>query len=84
MEVVIPIAASQNYSPDVVVCSDDVPAGRPAPWSNLKAAQLLDVYPMNAITVVDDTRVGIEAGLNAGMITVAVSLTGNAPGAFRG
>ena len=80
MDVVVPIAASQCYSPDVVVCSDEVPAGRPAPWSNLKAAQLLDVYPMNAVMVVDDTPVGIEAGLNAGMITVAISLTGNALG----
>ena len=80
MDVVIPIAASQGYQPDVVVCSDEVSHGRPAPWMNLLAATLLNVYPLNSIVVVDDTPVGIEAGKNAGMTTVAVSLTGNAMG----
>ncbi len=80
MEVVVPIAAAQGYSPDVVICSDDVPAGRPAPWSNLLAAQRLNVYPLNQIVIVDDTAVGIEAGRYAGMKTIAVSLTGNAMG----
>ena len=80
MGVVIPIAASQGYQPDVVVCSDEVSYGRPAPWMNLLAATLLNVYPLNSIVVVDDTPVGIEAGKNAGMTTIAVSLTGNAMG----
>lgn len=80
MEVVVPIAARGGYSPDVVVCSDDVPAGRPAPWMNFLVAQQLGVYPMHAILVVDDTPIGIEAGLNAGAITVAVTRTGNSLG----
>jgi len=80
MNVVASLAARQGYSPDVIVCSDDVPAGRPAPWMNFLAAQQLGVYPMEAILVVDDTTVGIEAGLNAGAITVAVTQTGNALG----
>ncbi|MEZ6032558.1 MAG: phosphonoacetaldehyde hydrolase [Planctomycetaceae bacterium] len=80
MSVVVPLAASQGYEPDVTVCSDDVSQGRPAPWMNLRAASMLNVYPLNRIVAVDDTPVGIEAGKNAGMITVAVSLTGNAMG----
>ncbi|MFO1064529.1 MAG: hypothetical protein U0892_11755 [Pirellulales bacterium] len=32
---------------------------------------------MNSIVVVDDTPIGIEAGLNAGSITVAVTQSGN-------
>lgn len=80
MEVVLPIAARGGYSPDVVICSDDVPAGRPAPWMNFLAAQCLGLFPMSSLVVVDDTPVGIEAGLNAGAITVAVSQTGNALG----
>jgi phosphonoacetaldehyde hydrolase len=80
MSVVAPIAAAGGYAPDVLVCSDDVPAGRPAPWMNFLAAQRLGVYPMGSILVVDDTAVGIEAGLNAGAIAVGITQTGNALG----
>ncbi len=80
MDVVRPIAAIGGYEPDVVICSDDVPAGRPAPWMNFLAAQRLNVYPMNTIFVVDDTPVGIAAAKNAGMPACAVSLTGNSMG----
>ncbi|MBL8818756.1 MAG: phosphonoacetaldehyde hydrolase [Planctomyces sp.] len=80
MSVVVPEAAAQGYEPEVVMCADDAPAGRPAPWLNLRAAELLNVYPMSSIVVVDDTVVGIQAAKNAGMHAVAVSLTGNALG----
>jgi len=80
MEIVTPIAARGGFEPDVVICADDVPAGRPAPWMNFRAAERLGVFPMGATLVVDDTPVGIEAGLNAGACTVAVSQTGNALG----
>lgn len=80
MEIVIPIAAVEGYQADVVVCSDEVSAGRPAPWMNIQAAEELGVYPLHQIVVVDDTPVGIEAAKNGGMIAVAVSLTGNALG----
>lgn len=80
MDVVVPIAASGGYSPDVMACSDDVPAGRPAPWLNFLVAQKLGVYPMSNVMIVDDTPIGIQAGLNAGAITVAVTRTGNSMG----
>ncbi len=80
MEVVAPVAATGGYVPDVIVCSDDVPAGRPAPWLNFRAAERLGVFPMSQLLVVDDTPVGITAGLNAGCCTVAVSQTGNVLG----
>lgn len=80
MDVVAPIAATEGYAPDVIVCSDDVPAGRPAPWMNYLAAQQLGVYPLSTIVVVDDTPVGLEAGRHAGAITVGVTETGNALG----
>jgi phosphonoacetaldehyde hydrolase len=80
MEVVIPQAARGGYTPDVTICSDDVSAGRPAPWMNFRAAESLGVYPMSAVMIVDDTPIGIEASLNAGAVTVAVSQTGNALG----
>ena len=65
---------------DVVVCSDEVSAGRPTPWMNVRAAELLGVCQFDQIVVVDDTPVGIEAAKKGGMISVAVSLTGNALG----
>lgn len=80
MDVVEPLAARAGYSPEVVICSDEVAAGRPAPWSNFRAAERLGVYPMADILVVDDTIAGIEAGRNAGMRTIAVTRTGNALG----
>ncbi len=80
MEIVAPLAAVRGYAPDAMVCADEVPAGRPAPWMNFLNAQKLDIYPMSAVMVVDDTEIGIEAGLNSGAITVAVTQTGNALG----
>jgi phosphonoacetaldehyde hydrolase len=43
-------------------------------------ARRLGVYPMEAIVKVDDTTVGIEAGLNAGMWTVGITRSGNLVG----
>jgi phosphonoacetaldehyde hydrolase len=80
MDVVAPIAARGGYAPDAIVCSDEVAAGRPAPWMNFRAAELLGVYPMSSTVIVDDTLVGITAGLAAGAWTIGVSQTGNALG----
>jgi len=80
MQLVAPIAAKQGYAPDVIVCPDEVRKGRPAPWLNFRVAEILDVYPLETVVVVDDTPVGIQAGLNAGAWTVAISETGNAMG----
>ncbi len=77
MEVVTAAAAEQGYTPAAVICSDDVPAGRPAPWMMLEALSRLGVYPAWQTIKVDDTPVGIEAGRNAGAWTVAVIRSGN-------
>lgn len=77
MDVVEPAAKEQGYEPDAVLCADDVPTGRPAPWLIYLAAMKMNVYPMAAIVKIDDTTVGIEAGRNAGTWTVGVSATGN-------
>jgi phosphonoacetaldehyde hydrolase len=80
MNIAAPAACAGGFEPDVIICADDVAGGRPAPWMIFRAAELLDVYPMPGIVVVDDTPVGIEAGLNAGAWTVAVTRTGNSLG----
>ncbi|MEI8370963.1 MAG: phosphonoacetaldehyde hydrolase [Planctomycetia bacterium] len=80
MDVVIPAAARAGFAPDVVICSDEIPAGRPAPWANFRAAEKLRIYPPAAIIVIDDTAPGVAAGRNAGMPTLGVTLTGNGLG----
>ncbi len=80
MEVVSAAAAQQGYQPDCVLCADDAPRGRPAPYLLFEAAKRLDVYPMWTIVKVDDTPIGIEAGRNAGCWTVGVTRTGNCVG----
>ncbi|RUL89186.1 phosphonoacetaldehyde hydrolase [Tautonia sociabilis] len=80
MEVVAPLAAEGGYQPDTILCADDAPRGRPAPWLNFRCAERLDVFPMSRVVVVDDTVPGIQAGRNAGAWTVAVTRTGNSLG----
>ena len=77
MDVVTGIAKQAGYDPEVVLCADDAEKGRPAPWLIFECAKRLDVYPMNTIVKVDDTIVGVEAGLNAGVWRVGVSKSGN-------
>lgn len=80
MEVVTAAAASQGYQPDCVLCAEDAPRGRPAPYLLFEAAKQLDVYPMWSMVKVDDTAVGIQAGRNAGCWTIGVTQTGNCVG----
>ncbi len=80
MAIVLPLAAKQGYAPEFCVCPDEVGAGRPAPDLNLRAMERLGIDDPAACLVVDDTVVGIAAGLAAGMPTVAVTRTGNALG----
>lgn len=77
MTVLAPAAARQGYAPDCIVCSDETPAGRPAPWMCFQNAMHLGVFPMEAVVKVGDTLPDIEEGLNAGMWSVGLSLTGN-------
>ncbi len=81
MDILLPAAAQQGFRPQAVLCADDVPeGGRPKPyliWENLKR---LDRFPTSHTVKVDDTPVGIQAGKNAGCITVAICKSGNEMG----
>lgn len=77
MDVLAPAAARHGIQLDSIVCVDDVPAGRPEPWMALRSAMELRAYPPALVVKVGDTVPDIEEGLNAGMWTVAVALTGN-------
>lgn len=80
MEVVLPAAEAQGWRPDVLVCSDDVENGRPAPWMLLTAAERLGVFPTWRVVKVDDTAPGLQAARAAGAWAVGVSRTGNGVG----
>ena len=80
MTVVTEMAVRQGYAPDCVLCAEDAPRGRPAPYLLYEAAMRLDVYPLWTVVVIDDTPVGIRAGRNAGCWTVGVTRTGNGVG----
>ncbi|MCG8637680.1 MAG: phosphonoacetaldehyde hydrolase [Desulfobacterales bacterium] len=83
MDVLVPVAREKGYHPDAIVCSSDVPAGRPYPWMCLANAAMLETYPMEAMVKIGDTVADIEEGLNAGMWTVGITETGNEMGLTR-
>ncbi|AMC34810.1 phosphonoacetaldehyde hydrolase [Janthinobacterium sp. B9-8] len=81
MKALLPIARERGYAPDCVVAADDLKAGaRPGPWMALQNVIELAVSDVAACVKVDDTAVGIDEGLNAGMWTVGLSVTGNEVG----
>src|SRR5262249_24805563 len=67
----------QGYKPDSTVCASDVPAGRPYPFMCLQNMINLAVSPVEACVKIDDTRPGVEEGLNAGMWTIGLAVSGN-------
>ncbi len=77
MDVLAPAAAAHGYAPEAIVCGDEAAQGRPSPFMAWRVLERLDVWPAAACVKVDDTAPGIEEGLNAGMWTVAVAMTGN-------
>ncbi len=80
MEINLRDAERQGYVPDVTVCASDVPQGRPYPFMCLKNAIELQVDCVAACVKVDDTVPGVEEGLNAGMWTVGLAVSGNEVG----
>lgn len=80
MDILTEEAARQGFTADAVVCPSDVPAGRPFPWMCFLNAMRLDVYPPRRIVKIGDTPADMREGLNAGMWTVGVTLSGNEAG----
>lgn len=73
-------AERQGYVPDATVCAGNVPAGRPYPFMCLKNMIDLQVWPVEGCVKIDDTVPGVEEGLNAGMWTVGLAISGNEVG----
>jgi phosphonoacetaldehyde hydrolase len=72
-----PDAARQGYVPDSTVCANEVPAGRPFPHMCLQNAINLAVTSIYSCVKIDDTVPGVEEGLNAGMWSIGLAMSGN-------
>jgi phosphonoacetaldehyde hydrolase len=88
MDVLVPLAAAQGFSPDNLVCAGDVRENRPAPLGMYRCFLDLGVWPARRVVKVDDTVPGLLEGRHAGCWTVAVLASGNETGltlaAWRG
>jgi len=81
MDILQIAAAEYGYKPDACVASDELAAGsRPGPWMALENVNRLAINKVAQCVKVDDSAPGIAEGLNAGMWTVGVALSGNAVG----
>jgi phosphonoacetaldehyde hydrolase len=80
MKINLKDAARQGYTPDSTVCASEVPAGRPYPYMCLQNVINLGVSTVEACVKIDDTRPGVEEGLNAGMWTIGLAVSGNEVG----
>lgn len=73
-------AAAQGYVPDCVVCADEAPAGRPAPFGLWQALGVLGVFPAWAAVKIGDTVTDIQEARNAGSWSVGLAVTGSEMG----
>jgi phosphonoacetaldehyde hydrolase len=80
MQINLKDAKRQGYEPDSTVCASDVPAGRPHPYMCLQNVIKLGVSTVQACVKIDDTIPGVEEGLNAGMWTIGLAVSGNEVG----
>ncbi len=80
MKELIPVAQKHGLVPDSIVNSSEVTAGRPYPWMCYLNAMRLGVYPMWQMVKIGDTLADIYEGLNAGMWTIGIILSGNEVG----
>ncbi len=62
MDILAPIAKQQGFEPDNIVCSNEVPAGRPDPWMIFKNMMDLQTYPSESVVKIGDTIVDITEG----------------------
>jgi phosphonoacetaldehyde hydrolase len=80
MDGVVARAEAQGFAVDSVVSADDTKFGRPSPFPALRALEELGVWPVEAAVKIGDTVVDIEEGLNGGLWSVGVAVSGNEVG----
>ena len=80
MSAVEPLARAAGIVTDALVCADEVPQGRPAPWACFRIAERLGRYPLAHALKVGDTPADVAEGRNAGMVTIGIGESGNEVG----
>jgi phosphonoacetaldehyde hydrolase len=80
MNVVLPLAKEQGFTPDNLVCADDLAASRPSPLGMYQCFLDLNVWPATSVIKVDDTVPGLLEGYHSGCWTVGVIASGNEAG----
>ena len=80
MKNIIPLVEKGGFLPDCIIASDDVPFGRPAPFMIFENMKRMNVYPASQMVKIGDTIADINEGLNAGMWTIGLTLSGNETG----
>ena len=80
MEILVGEAGRQGFTADTVVCPSDVPAGRPYPWMCFLAMSRVGAYPPRRTVKIGDTPADVHEGVNAGMWTIGLTLSGNEVG----
>ena len=80
MDVVLPLVKAQGFTPDNLVCADDLPTSRPTPMGMYKCFLDLDVWPSRSVVKVDDTVPGLLEGYHSDCWTVGVIASGNEAG----
>ena len=73
-------AASEGYAPDLSLCPDDAPGGRPWPWMCFRLAIDLRITSLWQSVKIGDTESDVAEGINAGMWTIGITRTGNGVG----
>jgi phosphonatase-like hydrolase len=66
LDLILGIVAWPDDVLDAIVCGDDVARGRPAPLMIFRSMALTGITDPQRVAVVGDTRLDLEAGLNAG------------------
>ena len=80
MQRLAPLAAAQGFTPEVMVCAGDLPAGRPAPLQMWYAMAKMGIWPACDVVKCDDTPPGLGEARNAGCWAVGFALSGNIAG----
>jgi phosphonoacetaldehyde hydrolase len=80
MDAIEPAARAAGLDPGPVVCADEVPEARPAPWACFRLAERAGVWPLADALKVGDTPADIAEGRSAGMRCVGITATGNEVG----
>jgi phosphonatase-like hydrolase len=62
---------------DAVICSEEVPRGRPAPYMIFRAMEATEIIDVRRVTVVGDTPLDLLAGMHAGTGGVVGVLSGS-------